>query len=116
MDGVHWVFTGTAWGNVVQFTDGHSYSFSRRERPHLVFGDAAHQREPCIYAAAVEVDLVGVACDRREARQVARAHERDQAYAGVCGGGLSVASGSAGAPVQRPAANALALVKQRQSM
>ena len=40
VDGRNWTFTGTAWSNVVEFTDGSSYIFSRRERPHLVFGDS----------------------------------------------------------------------------
>jgi len=39
VNGLDWVFTGTAWGNVVNFTDGLVYKFSRRERPHFVFGD-----------------------------------------------------------------------------
>ena len=38
-DGETWVFTGTSWGNRVRFTDGTEYKFSRRERPHFVFGD-----------------------------------------------------------------------------
>ena len=40
-DGVSWTFGGTAWSNRVRFDDGTTYVFSRRERPHLVFGDAA---------------------------------------------------------------------------
>ena len=32
---------GTSWSNRVRFDDGTTYVFSRRERPHLVFGDAA---------------------------------------------------------------------------
>ena len=38
-NGLDWTMTGTAWGNVVDFIDGGRYEFSRRERPHLVFGD-----------------------------------------------------------------------------
>lgn len=41
-DGVSWEFGGTAWGNRVEFLGGSSvasYAFSRRERPHFVFGD-----------------------------------------------------------------------------
>lgn len=41
-DGLTWTFTGTAWSNVVHFTDGSSYPFSRRERPHVIFGDPAN--------------------------------------------------------------------------
>lgn len=40
-DGLQWTFTGAAWGNTVEFGDGTSYSFSRRERPHLVFDASA---------------------------------------------------------------------------
>ena len=44
-DGASWTYTGVAWGpattteqgDVVQFTDGTSFRFTRRERPHLVF-------------------------------------------------------------------------------
>ena len=54
LDGWQWTLTGTAWGNTVVFLDEvagessvgdgsnvktSSYSFSRRERPHLVFAD-----------------------------------------------------------------------------
>jgi len=39
VDGLTWVFTGTSWGNRVRFSDGTTYTFSRRERPHFVFGD-----------------------------------------------------------------------------
>jgi len=48
-DGVTWSFTGTAWSNAVDFTDTtgtalytRRYDFSRRERPHFIFSDAAH--------------------------------------------------------------------------
>jgi len=45
-DGITWTFGGTAWSNEVEFvaaegSAAYKYSFSRRERPHLVFGDAA---------------------------------------------------------------------------
>jgi len=38
-DGIAWTFTGTAYGNKVQYTDGTSTTFSRRERPHLIIND-----------------------------------------------------------------------------
>ena len=38
MDGKNWVYGGKAFDNNVVFTDGGTYSFSRRERPHFVFG------------------------------------------------------------------------------
>ena len=42
--GKTWVFTGTSWGNRVEFLasaklPSSSFVFSRRERPHLIFGD-----------------------------------------------------------------------------
>ena len=42
-DGLRWTFSGTAWSNEVALVSpagaAYNYSFSRRERPHLVFGD-----------------------------------------------------------------------------
>ena len=38
-DGLQWTYGGRAYGNTVQFTDGNSFVFSRRERPHLVFAE-----------------------------------------------------------------------------
>jgi hypothetical protein len=54
-EGLRWTFTGTAWSNTVQFSSAgdsdssglesqgesynYSYTFSRRERPHLSFAD-----------------------------------------------------------------------------
>lgn len=35
-DGVAWTSSGWAYGNAVNFTDGGSFAFSRRERPHPV--------------------------------------------------------------------------------
>ena len=32
-----WTVSGSAYGNSVRFTDGGSYAFSRRERPHLIW-------------------------------------------------------------------------------
>ena len=44
-DGLTWEYSGVAWGNAehphgnaVHFTDGSKFSFTRRERPHLIFG------------------------------------------------------------------------------
>ena len=46
-DGAEWTYSGVAWGNAehphgnaVQYTDGTSFSFTRRERPHLIFDGA----------------------------------------------------------------------------
>ena len=38
-DGVHWIYSGVAYTNHVDHTDGTSTTFTRRERPHLVFAD-----------------------------------------------------------------------------
>ena len=46
-NGVDWEYTGVAWGdpfdskrgNVVTYADGHTFRFTRRERPHLIFAD-----------------------------------------------------------------------------
>eukprot|EP01084_Bolivina_argentea_P160392 279305_1 len=37
MDGVNWQYGGLAFSNEVEFTDGTKFTFSRRERPHLIF-------------------------------------------------------------------------------
>ena len=39
VDGIHWTFGGRSFGNRVEFTDGSSFTFTRRERPHFVFAD-----------------------------------------------------------------------------
>merc|ERR1719203_1381500 len=46
VDGINWVYTGVAWGtvarnetqqgDVVEYTDGSSFRFTRRERPHII--------------------------------------------------------------------------------
>jgi hypothetical protein len=51
-DGIHWTYTGVAWGNatalyntpagqgnVVEFEDNTTFRFTRRERPHLIIRD-----------------------------------------------------------------------------
>ena len=37
LDGFEWIFTGAAYTNLVEYTDGSHHLFDRRERPHLVF-------------------------------------------------------------------------------
>ena len=37
LDGFEWFYTGVAYTNLVEYTDGSSRIFDRRERPHLVF-------------------------------------------------------------------------------
>eukprot|EP01052_Picozoa_sp_SAG31_P029033 SAG31_NODE_2854_length_4992_cov_3.213570_2_plen_136_part_00 len=37
LDGRTWFYTGTAYTSLVEYTDGSSHLFDRRERPHLVF-------------------------------------------------------------------------------
>jgi hypothetical protein len=34
---MNWTVSGAAYGNTVEFTDGTSFAFVRRERPHLVW-------------------------------------------------------------------------------
>ena len=38
-DGIHWIFGGRSYGHIVEFTDGTSFTFARRERPHFVFAE-----------------------------------------------------------------------------
>eukprot|EP01079_Euglenida_sp_SAG-EU17-18_P011374 gene11374-9886_t len=45
-DGVRWRFTGIAYNNTVAFTDGTAQTFTRRERPHVVFGDPERPHMP----------------------------------------------------------------------
>ena len=39
MDGYNWTYAGYAFGNDVMYTDQTNQTFSRRERPHLIFSD-----------------------------------------------------------------------------
>lgn len=39
LDGRAWWSTGTAYTNLVEYTDGSSHLFDRRERPHMVFAE-----------------------------------------------------------------------------
>lgn len=39
VDGASWVYTGTAYGNSQNYTDGSFQTFLRRERPHLLFSE-----------------------------------------------------------------------------
>ena len=36
-NGVDWIYTGYAYNNIVEFTDGSSITYGRRERPHFIF-------------------------------------------------------------------------------
>ena len=36
-DGMNWIYGGLAFNNIVEYDNGEMYTFSRRERPHLVF-------------------------------------------------------------------------------
>lgn len=38
-DGIHWYDGGVAYTNHVEYTDGTSWHFDRRERPHLLFAE-----------------------------------------------------------------------------
>ena len=48
-----WTYTGTAFGTTVRFADGTDHIYRRRERPHLVFADAAHPRAPTHLSSGV---------------------------------------------------------------
>jgi hypothetical protein len=39
-NGLDWHWTGIAYGPTVQYTDGTAFTFSRRERPHLIMDQA----------------------------------------------------------------------------
>ena len=51
---MHWTLGGVAYGNVVNFTDGTSFAFSRRERPHLVWAKGQEGRRPIALSNGVE--------------------------------------------------------------
>lgn len=65
-DGLNWTFTGTAFNNTVKFTDGGVYTFSRMERPHLIFGDPTRPFDPTHITTGVQygdgVSVGGDAC------------------------------------------------------
>jgi hypothetical protein len=42
---MRWEITGAAYGNRVAFTDGTVREYTRRERPHLVFGSSPEQQQ-----------------------------------------------------------------------
>ena len=39
VDGVNWIYAGVTYSNTVEFTDGTTFTFGSRERPHLIFDD-----------------------------------------------------------------------------
>ena len=51
-DGANWTYTGFAWSNAANFSDGSWQTFSRRERPHLLF--AADGVTPIALSTGVE--------------------------------------------------------------
>jgi hypothetical protein len=60
-DGVAWTYTGFAFGNVANYSDGTARAFSRRERPHLLF--ARDGVTPLALSSGVQFDApAGVAC------------------------------------------------------
>jgi hypothetical protein len=60
-DGAQWTYTGTAYGNSANFTDGTWQTFARRERPHLLF--AADGYTPVALSNGVQFAAPeGVAC------------------------------------------------------
>ena len=38
-DGLGWMYTGVAYTNMVNLTDGTALQLNRRERPHLIFAE-----------------------------------------------------------------------------
>ena len=52
-DGRRWTYTGTAFNTTVHYTDG-TVEYTRRERPHLIFGDPAHPKRPTHLTSGVE--------------------------------------------------------------
>ena len=53
-DGIEWVFSGTSWNNTVAFVDGGSFTFSRMERPHLIFGNPSAPYDPTHLTTGVQ--------------------------------------------------------------
>ena len=49
-----WTVSGAAYGNTVQYTDGATYTFSRRERPHLVWAPGKRGVTPVALTNGVE--------------------------------------------------------------
>jgi hypothetical protein len=52
-DGRDWTYTGTAFNTSVAWADGATTTFKRRERPHLIFADAARPHTPTHLTSAV---------------------------------------------------------------
>lgn len=54
-----WTYSGTAYANTVLFEDGGTYTYTRRERPHAVFGDAADPTRITHLSAGVQYGAIG---------------------------------------------------------
>ena len=54
--GITWTYGGTAYSNSVNFTDGTSVIYRRRERPHLIFGDPAQPYRPTHLVSSVQYE------------------------------------------------------------
>lgn len=39
LDGTNWIYTGYIYNNIVDFSDGTTITYDRRERPHFIFDD-----------------------------------------------------------------------------
>ena len=59
-DGVVWFDGGLAYTNLVNFTDGTSWNFNRRERPHLIFAEGSRT----IIALTNSAEPGGISGDR----------------------------------------------------
>lgn len=51
---MRWEITGAAYGNRVTFADGTVREYSRRERPHLIFGSGERQQQPIALVNGVQ--------------------------------------------------------------
>ena len=59
-DGERWFDGGLAYTNLVNFTDGTSWNFNRRERPHLIFAEGSRT----IIALTNSAEPGGISGDR----------------------------------------------------
>ena len=57
-------YTGAAYSNKVDFTDGTSTMLGRRERPHLVFADTGSTVPVALANGVIDPDDQGVGGDR----------------------------------------------------
>ena len=51
---MRWTVSGVAYTNLIHFNDGHNQTFSRRERPHLVWGPEGPRGAPIALSNGVD--------------------------------------------------------------